>query len=57
MVRPITREIERVHAEGEVIYRGRRQATAQARLTDVATGKLLAQERARACSSSDAGSD
>ena len=42
MVRPITREIEKVRAEGEVIYRGRRQATGQARLTDAATGKLLA---------------
>jgi uncharacterized protein (TIGR00369 family) len=42
MVRPITAEIERVRAEGEVLYRGRRQATAQARLTDAATGKLLA---------------
>jgi uncharacterized protein (TIGR00369 family) len=42
MVRPITRDIARVEAEGEVLYRGRRQATAQARLTDPATGKLLA---------------
>lgn len=42
MVRPITAEIEKVRAEGEVLYRGRRQATAQARLTDAATGKLLA---------------
>ena len=31
-VRPITREVERVRADGEVLYRGRRQATAQARL-------------------------
>lgn len=42
MVRPITRDIGRVEAEGEVLYRGRRQATAQARLVDPATGKLLA---------------
>jgi uncharacterized protein (TIGR00369 family) len=42
MVRPLTRDIARVHAEGEVLYRGRRQATAQARLTDPETGKLLA---------------
>jgi uncharacterized protein (TIGR00369 family) len=42
LVRPITREIELVRAEGEVLHRGRRQATAQARLTDPATGKLLA---------------
>jgi uncharacterized protein (TIGR00369 family) len=42
MVRPITRDIGRVEAEGEVLYRGRRQATAQSRLIDPATGKLLA---------------
>ncbi len=42
MVRPLTAEIEKVRAEGEVLYRGRRQATAQAQLTDAATGKLLA---------------
>src|SRR5262245_7986091 len=42
LVRPITRDIARVQAEGEVLYRGRRQATAQARLTDSDTGKLLA---------------
>jgi uncharacterized protein (TIGR00369 family) len=42
LVRPITREIGRVLCEGEVVYRGRRQATAQAKLTDAATGKLLA---------------
>jgi uncharacterized protein (TIGR00369 family) len=42
MVRPITREVPRVRAEGEVIHRGRRQATAQARLVDARTGKLLA---------------
>jgi uncharacterized protein (TIGR00369 family) len=42
MVRPLTAEIEQVRAEGEVVYRGRRQATAQAQLTDAANGKLLA---------------
>jgi uncharacterized protein (TIGR00369 family) len=42
LVRPITREVARVVAEGEVLYRGRRQATAQARLTDPESGKLLA---------------
>ncbi|MFL5871712.1 MAG: PaaI family thioesterase [Solirubrobacterales bacterium] len=42
MVRPITRDIARVEAEGEVLYRGRRQATAQGRLVDPANGKLLA---------------
>ena len=39
---PIGAEIERVRAAGEVLYRGRRQATAQAQVTDAATGKLLA---------------
>jgi uncharacterized protein (TIGR00369 family) len=42
MVRAITADIDSVRAEGEVLYRGRRQATAQAKLTDAATGKLLA---------------
>ena len=42
MVRPITADVELVRAEAEVLYRGRRQATAQAKLTDAATGKLLA---------------
>jgi uncharacterized protein (TIGR00369 family) len=42
MVRPLTARIETVRAEAEVLYRGRRQATAQARLVDAATGKLLA---------------
>jgi acyl-coenzyme A thioesterase PaaI-like protein len=42
MVRAITVETPLVRAEGEVLYRGRRQATAQAKLTDAATGKLLA---------------
>jgi len=42
LVRPITREVGKVLAEAEVLYRGRRQATAQARLTGAAEGKLLA---------------
>jgi uncharacterized protein (TIGR00369 family) len=41
-VRPLTRDIERVRAAAEVVHRGRRQATAEARLTDADTGKLLA---------------
>ena len=41
-VRPVTREIERVRAEAWVVHGGRRQATAEGRLTDAATGKLLA---------------
>lgn len=40
--RPISAEIELVRAEAEVVYRGRRQATAQAKLVGPATGKLLA---------------
>lgn len=41
-LRPITREIELVHAVGEVQHRGRRQASAEGRLIDPATGKLHA---------------
>jgi len=41
-VRPVTRDIERVRAVAEVVHRGRRQATAEGRLTDAGTGKLLA---------------
>jgi uncharacterized protein (TIGR00369 family) len=41
-VRPITRETGRVRADAEVLHRGRRQATAEARLVDAETGKLLA---------------
>jgi uncharacterized protein (TIGR00369 family) len=41
-VRPITRETGRVRADAEVLHRGRRQATAEARLIDAGTGKLLA---------------
>jgi uncharacterized protein (TIGR00369 family) len=41
-LRPLTRETGLVRAEGEVTYRGRRQATADARLYAEDSGKLLA---------------
>jgi uncharacterized protein (TIGR00369 family) len=41
-VRPITRDTGRVLCEANVLYRGRRQATAEARLTSAESGKLLA---------------
>jgi uncharacterized protein (TIGR00369 family) len=41
-LRPITRETGAVRAESDVIHRGRKTATAEARLTSVETGKLLA---------------
>jgi uncharacterized protein (TIGR00369 family) len=41
-VRPITRDTGRVLCEAEVLHRGRRQATAEARLTAADSGKLLA---------------
>ena len=41
-VRPITRETGPVRAEAEVFHRGRTQATAEARLVAVESGKLLA---------------
>ncbi|MGD9737139.1 MAG: PaaI family thioesterase [Solirubrobacterales bacterium] len=41
-VRPMTRDTGRVLCEAKVIYRGRKQATAEARLTAAASGKLLA---------------
>ena len=41
-LRPITRDTGRVLCEGKVVHGGRRQATADARLTAEATGKLLA---------------
>jgi uncharacterized protein (TIGR00369 family) len=41
-VRPITRDTGRVLCEANVLYRGRRQATAEAKLTAASTGKLLA---------------
>jgi uncharacterized protein (TIGR00369 family) len=41
-LRPISRDTGRVLCEGTVTYRGRRQATAEARLTAEGSGKLLA---------------
>ncbi len=41
-MRPITREVGAVRAFGEVTYRGRRQATAQGRLTDASGERLFA---------------
>jgi uncharacterized protein (TIGR00369 family) len=41
-LRPITRDTDRVLCTGEVTYRGRKQATAEARLTAEDSGKLLA---------------
>jgi uncharacterized protein (TIGR00369 family) len=41
-LRPITRDTGRVLCEGVVVHRGRRQATAEARLTAEDSGKLLA---------------
>lgn len=41
-LRPLTRDTGMVRAEGEVTYRGRRQATADAKLYAAETGKLLA---------------
>ncbi len=41
-VRPITRDSGRVLCEADVLYRGRKQATAEARLTAAESGKLLA---------------
>jgi uncharacterized protein (TIGR00369 family) len=41
-LRPITRDTARVRCEGTVTYRGRKQATAEARLTAADSGKLLA---------------
>ena len=40
-VRPLTRDTGRVLCEATVLYRGRRQATAEATLTAAACGKLL----------------
>ena len=45
-VRPITRDTGRVLCAAEVIYRGRRQATAEAKLTAADGGKLLAHGQA-----------
>jgi uncharacterized protein (TIGR00369 family) len=41
-VRPITRDTGRVLCEASVLYRGRKQATAEATLTAADSGKLLA---------------
>ncbi len=41
-VRPITRDTGRVLCEANVLYGGRRQATAEANLTAAESGKLLA---------------
>jgi uncharacterized protein (TIGR00369 family) len=41
-VRAVTRDTGRVRAIAEVVHRGRRQATAEARLTAIESGKLLA---------------
>ncbi len=41
-LRPLTRDTGLVRAEGEVEYRGRRQATAEAKIYAEETGKLLA---------------
>lgn len=41
-VRPITRDTGLVRCEAEVMHRGRRQATASARLVEASSGKLLA---------------
>jgi len=41
-VRPLTRDTGRVLCEASVLYRGRRQATAEATLTEAQSGKLLA---------------
>jgi uncharacterized protein (TIGR00369 family) len=41
-VRPITRDTGTVLCEANVLYRGRRQATAEATLTAAESGKLLA---------------
>ncbi len=41
-VRPITRETGRVLCEATVVYRGRKQATSEARLTAAGSSKLIA---------------
>ena len=45
-VRPISRDTGRVLCAAEVVYRGRKQATAEARLTAAESGKLLAHGQA-----------
>jgi len=41
-LRPLTRDTGAVRAEAHVIHRGKRTVTSEARLTSLATGKLLA---------------
>ena len=41
-VRPITRDTGTVRCEADVVYRGRKTATSEARLTEANSGKLLA---------------
>lgn len=41
-LRPITRDTGRVRCEAQVVHRGRKSATSEAKLTAAATGKLLA---------------
>ena len=41
-LRPITRDLPVVHAHGDVVHRGRRQATVEARITDPAGEKIYA---------------
>jgi len=41
-LRPITRDTGAVRCEAEVVHRGRKTATSEARLTAAATGKLVA---------------
>ncbi len=41
-LRPITRDTGRVRCEAQVVHRGRKSATSEAKLTATATGKLLA---------------
>ena len=45
-VRPITRDTGRVLCAASVLYRGRKQATAEAKLTAAESGKLLAHGQA-----------
>lgn len=45
-VRPISRDTGRVLCEANVVYRGRKQATAEAELIAVESGKLLAHGQA-----------
>jgi uncharacterized protein (TIGR00369 family) len=42
LVRPITRDSGTLRCEGKLIYRGRRQATAEGKLVEETSGKLVA---------------